>query len=79
VSFFHEKKQRDEDAHSLYKTPEDVLTVMITPIMMYNFTFFQNIERARLRLVLRKVTDYKANQSTSSHLEMCFLSKYILM
>jgi len=36
---------------------------MITPTMIYNFTFFQNMERARLRLVLRKVTDCNTNHS----------------
>jgi len=36
---------------------------MITPRMIYNFTFFQNMERARLRLVLRKVTDCNTNHS----------------
>ena len=43
----------------------DVLTVMITPRMIYNFTFFQNMERARLRLVLRKVTDCNTNHSVT--------------
>lgn len=45
------------------------------PIMTYSFTFFQNMERARLRLVLRKVTDWNNNQSILVHLAMCFWVK----
>jgi hypothetical protein len=52
----------EKDAHHWYKIVNDVLTVMTTPIIMYNFTFFQNMERARLRLVLRNVTDCNTDQ-----------------
>lgn len=36
-----------------------ILTITTTAIITYSFTFFQNIDRAKLRLVLRNVTDYK--------------------
>lgn len=42
-----------------------MMTRITEPMITYSFTFFQNIIRARLRLVLRKVTDCKMGLVTT--------------